>query len=134
MAIAGFVIAIRSFNLPFDDPSIAFAHGTMGVAAMSLLFAQVLFAPIGPILGKDSKSNTRWAWEILHKIVGRAAQGVAAINLFTARMLRPGQGSEDDLKDFTASFPRPPSRSGSPHKLLIIFRVIWICRAFISSA
>jgi hypothetical protein len=73
-------------RVAFDDPTrIPYAHGKVGVAAMTLLWAQPLNAVLRPHPGVTRR---RRAWELAHALLGRAALTLGARLRVAARSLR----------------------------------------------
>ena len=68
-------------DVRFDDPErIPYAHGKVGVAAMTVLWAQPLNALARPHRGV---SRRRRAWEFVHALLGRCAIILGIVNIFT---------------------------------------------------
>ena len=67
-------------RVAFDDPKrIPYAHGKVGVAAMSVLWAQPLNALLRPHPGIATR---RRAWEYAHALLGRTALTLGAMRGF----------------------------------------------------
>lgn len=89
--VAGVVVATVSFALivarrrehrPPFSPNINFAHGKVGVSAMTILWAQYLLAL--PLLRPaPGPALLRRAWELTHAMLGRAALTLGVVNVFS---------------------------------------------------
>jgi len=63
-------------------PNINFAHGKVGVSAMTILWAQYLLAL--PLLRPaPGPALLRRAWELTHAMLGRAALTLGVVNVFS---------------------------------------------------
>lgn len=79
-ATAGFAVVLRRLRDPFKELSdLPLSHGSVGVAAMALLYAQLGLGLARPHPGPGRR---RAVWEQAHGLVGRAALAVGAANAF----------------------------------------------------
>ncbi len=74
------VVARRRHVKPPFSANISLAHGKVGVAAMTLLWAQYIGALLRP---KPGTSRRRRAFELTHALLGRCALTLGVVNVFT---------------------------------------------------
>ena len=103
---AGVALVAASFGLQVHHVGgglagihdIEYRHGSLGVAATSLLFAQFLAGAVfRPHVGLSAR---RRAWEVYHTVLGRAALTAGVANTFTGMLLAKQYGiiSPDHFK------------------------------------
>lgn len=91
--IAGFVIAIRNFDVFQAKGEISYQHGVMGATTMALGMFQPINALLRPHANEEGQeqNSLRTAWEILHKGIGYGTilLAVATIGVGTTLLPKP---------------------------------------------
>lgn len=77
LGTAGFALAVQQFQKPYAE--VAYGHGSMGVAVISLTYFQLLVGFLRP--PGDLMDRKRRVWEMMHVLVGRLVIGLGILNV-----------------------------------------------------